>query len=253
MTRKTLVLSFGSLAMLTTASLFVWAAEVKPQEAAKAKPSTAQPVSSQRAFLSQYCFGCHNQRLKSGGLALDALDTAHIGDNPVPWEGVVTKLRAGLMPPAGLPRPEEAKYDEFRIWVQNELDRAAATHPDPGRTEVFHRLNRAEYQNAVRDLLGVNIDASEMLPADDSSNGFDNMAAALRMSQSLMERYLSVAKTVSRMAVGAAPPAVDSKAFRLAPDLQQSARIEGFHLEHAGERWTGTCSQGMLTTRSRWK
>jgi mono/diheme cytochrome c family protein len=227
MTRKILALGFGSLAMITAASFYVLAGQAAPQEATSTHPPVAaSAVSPQRVFLNQYCSGCHNQRLKSGGLALDSLDTAHVGANPVEWEKVVTKLRAGLMPPAGLPRPAEPKYDEFRMWVQTELDKAAATHPDPGRTEVFHRLNRAEYQNAVRDVLGVEIDAADVLPADDSSNGFDNMAGALRMSQSLTERYLSVAKTVSRMAVGDAPPALDSREFRLAPDLQQSNRIE---------------------------
>jgi mono/diheme cytochrome c family protein len=228
MTRNNFALSFGSLVVITAASFYVRAAQSAPpqQEAAKPKSAATEPVSPQRAFLNQYCAGCHNQRLKSGGLALDALDLSHVGDNPVPWEAVVRKLRAGLMPPAGLPRPEEKTYDEFRMWVQSELDRSAATHPDPGRTEVFHRLNRAEYQNAVRDVLGVDINAADLLPADDSSNGFDNMAGALRMSQSLTERYISVAKAVGRMAVGNPPPAVDSKEFRLAPDLQQFNRIE---------------------------
>ncbi len=143
------------------------------------------------------------------------------------WEKVVTKLRAGLMPPAGAPRPDETAYNGLRVFVQAELDRAAAAHPDPGRTETFHRLNRDEYRNSIRDLLTLDIDAEKLLPADDSSNGFDNMAGTLRMSQSLMERYLAAAKSISRLAVGDLPPAVESKIYRVASDLQQHDRMEG--------------------------
>jgi hypothetical protein len=199
----------------------VWAGS--PQEQASSKP----PISPQRALLDRYCVGCHNQNLKSGGLTLDTLNEGNIGENPAAWEKVVTKLRAGLMPPARLPRPDEKTYDAFRIWIQDGLDRAAAAHPDPGRTEIFHRLNRTEYQNAVRDLLALNVKTADLLPADDSSNGFDNMAGTLRMSQSLMERYLSAAKTISRMAIGSALPAVDSKSYRVQPDLQQHDRVDG--------------------------
>jgi hypothetical protein len=145
----------------------------------------------------------------------------------VAWEKVVTKLRAGLMPPAGAPRPDETAYNGFRVFVQTELDKAAAAHPDPGRTETFHRLNRDEYRNSIRDLLTLDIDTEKLLPADDSSNGFDNMAGTLRMSQSLMERYLSAAKSISRLAVGDLPPAVESKIYRVASDLQQHDRMEG--------------------------
>jgi hypothetical protein len=187
---------------------------------------TAQP-DPQKGFVRQYCSGCHNERLKNGGLSFDSLDPANTGAQPEIWEKVVTKMRAGLMPPAGIPRPPEPVYDGFRTYVQTELDKAAAAHPDPGRTEIFHRLNRTEYQNAVRDLLAVNLDVGSMLPADDSSNGFDNMAGTLRLSLSLMERYLSAAKAISRLAVGAPPPAVDSRAYRIPPDTRQDLRGEG--------------------------
>jgi hypothetical protein len=187
----------------------------------------AADTATQRALIGQYCNVCHNPRLKSGGLSFDSLDLGNVSANPVEWEKVVTKLRAGMMPPAGARRPDEATYDGFRMFVQTELDKAAAARPDPGRTEIFHRLNRGEYQNAIRDLLALDIDADKLLPADDSSNGFDNMAGTLRMSQSLMERYLSAAKTISRMAVGDAPPAVESKIYRVSADLQQYDRMEG--------------------------
>ncbi len=189
--------------------------------------ATAKSPAAPRALINQYCSGCHNPRLKSGGLSFDSLDPANIAANPATWEKVVTKLRAGLMPPAGAPRPDEANYDALRVFVQTELDKNAAAHPDPGRTEIFHRLNRGEYQNAIRDLLALNIDADKLLPADDSSNGFDNMAGTLRMSQSLMERYLSAARSISRIAVGDTPPAVESRIYRVSSDLQQHDRIEG--------------------------
>ena len=189
-------------------------------------PKTAT-LASQRAVLDRYCVTCHNPRLKRGGLSFDTLDLGKIGGNPAVWERVVTKLRAGMMPPAGAPRPDEAAHDGFRLFVQTELDKAAAAHPDPGRTEVFHRLNRAEYQNAIRDLLDLSIDAEAFLPADDSSSGFDNMAGSLRVSQSLMERYLAAATTIGRMAVGSLPPALEFGLYRVPSDSQQHHHIEG--------------------------
>jgi len=188
---------------------------------------TRADVSPQRALLNRYCTACHNERLKTAGLALDSLDVHDVSQDAEAWEQVARKLRAGVMPPSGRPRPDEATYDQFVAWLETELDRAAAVRPNPGRTQTFHRLNRAEYQNAVRDLLALEIDVTSFLPADDSSYGFDNIAGVLKISQSLMERYLSTAKTISRMAVGAPPPAADSDTYRVAQDLQQHDRVEG--------------------------
>ena len=115
-----------------------------------------------KAFLTTYCVTCHNQRLKTGGLALDTLDLADVGKHAAEWEKVVVKLRAGLMPPAGMPRPQQAVIDGFTASLEAALDRAAAANPNPGRTEPFHRLNRAEYQNAIRDLLGLEVDATHV-------------------------------------------------------------------------------------------
>jgi len=211
---------FSSFALLLSAAFL----RAGGQSGNSSAPASSTP---QQALLKSYCFGCHNEKVKSGGLALDKLNVSKVGDNPDEWEKVVTKLRAGLMPPARLPRPDQKSYEAFRGWLQDELDRAAASHPDPGRTEIFHRLNRTEYQNAIRDLLALEVKAADLLPADDASNGFDNMAGTLRMSQTLMERYLSAAKTISRMAVGSPLPAVDSKMYRLPPDMQQHDRVEG--------------------------
>ncbi len=212
MARRLLAIA-GCFACISAGSICLEAADTAPQP--------------QRALINQYCAGCHNPRLKSGGLSFDSLDLGDVRANPAVWEKVVTKLRAGIMPPAGAPRPDEGAYDGLRLFIQTGLDKAAAAQPDPGRTEIFHRLNRGEYQNSIRDLLALNLDADKLLPADDSSNGFDNMAGTLRMSQSLMERYLSAAKTISRIAVGDMPPAVESKIYRVSADLQQHDRMEG--------------------------
>ena len=167
-------------------------------------PARQQAVSratSPRALLDRYCVTCHNERLRTGGLALDALDVSRVGDAPAIWEQVVLKLRGGMMPPAGRPRPDRQTYDGFRAWLEAELDRAAASRTEPGRVPT-HRLNRAEYANAVRDLLALEIDAASLLPADDTGHGFDNLAGTLALSPVLMERYLSAARRISRLAVG---------------------------------------------------
>jgi hypothetical protein len=130
------------------------------------------------------------------------------------------------MPPAGRPRPDEAAYQAFLATLQTQLDQAAAEHPNPGRTEIVHRLNRLEYANAVRDLLALEINAADLLPADDSSYGFDNIAGVLKMSPALMERYLAAAKVVSRAAIGSLPPALATSIYRVPPELQQHDRHE---------------------------
>src|SRR5258708_5356497 len=160
----------------------------------------------QKAVITRYCVGCHNERTKSGNLRLDVLDVAEVAKNFETWEKVARKVGAGMMPPSGMPRPDEATERQFLSWLTGELDHAFDASPDPGRTETFHRLNRTEYHNAIRDLLALEIEVTDYLPADDSSYGFDNIAGVLRLSQSLMERYLSAGRTIARMAVGAAPP-----------------------------------------------
>jgi hypothetical protein len=187
----------------------------------------ASAADSRQALLKRYCITCHNERLKTGNLALDALDLDDIGANAPVWEKVVRKLRAGVMPPAGRPRPDETTHDAFVAWLEAELDRTAAAHPNPGRTETFHRLNRSEYQNAIRDLLAIDVNIADLLPADDSSYGFDNIAGVLRISPALMERYLSAAKTISRLAVGAPLPAVDHEVYSVVADAQQHDHVEG--------------------------
>ncbi|MCH7804816.1 MAG: DUF1592 domain-containing protein [Acidobacteria bacterium] len=156
---------------------------------------------SYRAVLDQYCVTCHNEKARTAELLLDTANVENVGEGPELWEKVVKKLRTGAMPPAGLPRPDQAIYDSFATYLETELDRAAAANPNPGRP-VMHRLNRVEYTNAVRDLLAVDIDGETLLPADDSRYGFDNIGDVLTVSPVLLERYLSAARKISRLAVG---------------------------------------------------
>ena len=146
---------------------------------------------------------------------------------PEIWEKVVRKLRAGAMPPALRPRPDDVTYETFTAWLETELDRAAAAHPDPGRTDTFHRLNRSEYHNVIRDLLALEVDVAALLPADDGSYGFDNIAGVLGISPTLLERYLSAAKKISRVAVGRPALSPTADTFRLATDLTQDTRVDG--------------------------
>ena len=172
------------------------AAAVSPQaQTSSSTPGT--PVSPgaapHRAVLDRYCVSCHNERLRTGGLALDTANIGQVAEGAEVWEKVVTKLRTRGMPPVGRPRPDAEVYDTFASWLETQLDNAYAARPDPGRTETFHRLNRAEYQNAVRDLLALDVDVSGLLPADDiDEHGFDNMGDVLTLSPALMERYVSV-------------------------------------------------------------
>ncbi len=189
------------------------AGEVEPAasgsaQAAGSRESAGEPAAggSVRAVLDRYCVACHNQRLQTAGLALDAMDPARVGDDAAAWEQVVRKLRTGAMPPAGRPRPEAEAYGAVASALETALDRAAAADPEPGRTTV-HRLNRREYANAVRDLLALDIDTTALLPADNADLGFDNMADILSVSPALLDRYIFAARRISRLAVG--DPAIE--------------------------------------------
>ena len=176
-----------------------------------------------RKVVDQYCATCHNAKLKTANLLLDEMDFAKFGDHPDVGEKIVRKLRAGLMPPTGLPRPDQAGMESLITWMENELDRKAETHlPPPG----LHRLNRTEYTNAIRDLLALEVDATKFLPTDDSTRGFDNQAAALTMSPALMEAYLSAAGKISRLAIGdfMAPT---QWVWDVAADTAQNHHIDG--------------------------
>jgi cytochrome c5 len=183
--------------------------------------------SPERALLDRYCVGCHNQRTKTANLTLDMMNPAGVAEHAEAWEKVVRKLRGGLMPPTGLPRPDEATRDNFVAHLENALDGSAAANPNPGRTETFHRLNRAEYHNAVRDILALDIDVASLLPGDSASYGFDNIAGVLKVSESLMERYLSAARKISRAAIGSEPPGAGAQTYAVSPGLLQDDRVDG--------------------------
>src|SRR5689334_4617998 len=163
---------------------------------------TESDASKYRAVVTRYCIGCHNEKLKTAGLMLDKMNFANISEGGEVWEKVIRKLRAEAMPPAGMPRPDKSTYQDFASYLESELDRASAAKPNPGRPSAVHRLNRAEYANAIRDLFGLEIDATSLLPADDSNYGFDNIADALSVSPMLLERYISAAGKIVREAVG---------------------------------------------------
>jgi hypothetical protein len=196
---------------------------------ARAAAPDAVPA-AHRELMGRYCLGCHSEPQRARGVvptAFDTLDLAAVAGHAREWESVVRKMRAGLMPPAGMPRPDAASQEAFLGWLEGTLDAAARARPNPGRTEPFHRLNRAEYGNAVRDLLGVTVDVKALLPADDASYGFDNIAGVLKLSPTLVERYLSAAQRISRVAVGTAPPFPAVDYFRVADDLSQEGQLPG--------------------------
>jgi Protein of unknown function (DUF1592)/Protein of unknown function (DUF1588)/Protein of unknown function (DUF1585)/Protein of unknown function (DUF1587)/Protein of unknown function (DUF1595)/Planctomycete cytochrome C len=173
------------------------------------RPLGAQSQPSYQTVLDTYCVTCHNQKLRTAGLALDTVDLTQPAANPELWERVIAKLRAGSMPPAGRPRPDASTYHGFATFLETEIDRAWASHPSGGRISPVHRLNRAEYNNAIRDLFafdGASLDVKPLLPGDETADGsFDNFADALSISPAHLERYLSVARDVTRLATGLAP------------------------------------------------
>jgi len=158
--------------------------------AQETQQSTLAPDPAVRGeLITRYCVACHNERRRTGGLALDSLDIAHLGENAATWEKVVRKLRTSSMPPAGARRPAAAEYETLITSLETDLDRAWMTKPKYGRVGL-HRLNRTEYVNAIRDLLAVDIDGASFLPPDQPSYGFDNIAGALTISSLLLDRYL---------------------------------------------------------------
>ncbi len=195
---------------------------------------------AESALINQYCTGCHNQTAHAGGLALDGLDPADVGAHADTWEKVVRKVRAGMMPPSGMPRPARETLDDFAAALEARLDQHAAAHPEPGSV-ALHRLNRAEYANAIRDLLALEVDVSTMLPADDASDGFDNIAVALKVSPALMESYVSAAANISRLAVGDQGTGSSTELYRVPRGLSPDQHVEGLPLGTRG---------GMLVTHN---
>ena len=197
------------------------------------RSARSQTQSPEQALLNRYCITCHNEKANTAGLMLNKLDFTNPGKDAESWEKAVRKIRSGMMPPSGAPRPDRAALDAFADKLEAELDRAAAASPNPGFTGL-HRLNRTEYANAIRDLLALEIDAATLLPADDSSEGFDNIADALGVSPALAERYAAAATKVSRMAVGNILTNAFTTTYRVPGDLAQTAHIDGLPLGTRG-------------------
>jgi Protein of unknown function (DUF1592)/Protein of unknown function (DUF1588)/Protein of unknown function (DUF1585)/Protein of unknown function (DUF1587)/Protein of unknown function (DUF1595)/Planctomycete cytochrome C len=189
-----------------------------------AVPTTA-PTLNQRALLDKYCVTCHSDRLKTANLSLQGLDLTKVADHAEVWEKVIRKLRAGVMPPPTLPRPALPEYDGLRDWLEAEIDRVSTTKPNPGSV-VLHRLNRTEYANVIRDLLDLRIDATTLLPPDDSANGFDNIAGSLTLSPTLLESYTTAAARVARTAVGYWKSPTEAT-YLASSDASQNHRLDG--------------------------
>jgi mono/diheme cytochrome c family protein len=188
-------------------------------------PAAPAPAAAPAAVFSKYCAGCHNSKVKTAGLALDALDANDVGAHAALWEKIATKLRTQEMPPPGRPRPDHDTYAAIVNQLEASLDAAAAANPNPGRVAV-HRLNRSEYTAAIRDLFGLEIDGKALLSADDADQeGFDNVASVLSVSPALLENYLSAARTISRLAVGdtTLKPVVDT--FKISKALVQDEQM----------------------------
>jgi hypothetical protein len=221
----------AALALGLTVAATISVAAVPRQAPASVAPARASSAADVRATLDRYCVTCHNPRVKSGELALDSLDVSNVGAHAATWEKVVRKVRTGSMPPAGMPRPDQATAAALVSHLTSSLDRAAV--PNPGRA-LLRRLNRAEYANVVRDLLAIDVDVRSLLPADDSAFGFDNNADLLVVSPSLLDRYLSAADRVSALAVGDMTTAPGSDAFYTRGDQSQSQQLDGLPLGTVG-------------------
>ena len=193
----------------------------------QAEPATTEVSAEQAQMMTKrYCVACHNDRLLTGGVSFEGVDLTNVGPHAEVLEKAVKKLRAGAMPPRRRPRPDPEEYEHFTAYLETALDRAASANPDPGRTESFRRLNRTEYQNAVRDLLALDMDITALLPRDDSAFGFDNVNSGT-LNPTLMERYLSAAQKISRLAVGSRLPAPGSRVVVVPPDRTQETHVDG--------------------------
>jgi mono/diheme cytochrome c family protein len=214
-------LSVGGWLAVALSGMQTSAQQVQPAQAAV--PSTT-PAASQ-VVLDKYCITCHNQRRRTAGLALDTLDVTHPGANAEVWENVIAKLRAGSMPPPGMPRPDAATYRAVASSLEHDIDLAWAATPNPGRINAVHRLNRTEYNNAIRDLLAIDLDVRPLLPGDETADGsFDNFADALSIATAHLERYMSIARQVTRLATGLPPARPTLETFEIPLHVIQDDR-----------------------------
>ncbi len=214
-------------------SLRVWptalAASLIASSAAAGQPASVD----YNAVVTKYCVSCHNERLKTAGLMLDKANIADPSASADVWEKAIRKMRVGMMPPQNAPHPDPQTQASLITYLTTSLDRAGAAHPNPGRPLV-HRLNRAEYANAIRDLLALDVDTSSLLPPDDAAYGFDNIADALGISPVLLERYLTAAGKISSLAVGDPTIGAAGETFRIRQDASQDIHIEGLPIGTVG-------------------
>ncbi len=195
------------------------------QAPASQSPPPTSSAPAIKDVVDTYCLTCHNQRLRTAGLSLEGVDTAHPATDPELWERVIAKLRAGAMPPPGVPRPDAKTYETSVSWLEREIDRAWVARPSPGRSSAVQRLNRTEYNNAIRDLLALDVDVRSLLPGDDTADGsFDNVADVLSISTAHLERYLSVARQVTRLATGLPPTHPPVETFEIPLHVVQDDR-----------------------------
>ncbi len=189
-----------------------------------AKSLAQGSVEDYQQTLDRYCITCHNETLKTANLMLDQVDISNVGQHPQIFERVITKLTLKQMPPVGMPRPDDSFYESFPAYLSDSLDELAKSNPNPGNSVAAHRLNRTEYTNAIRDLLGIEIDGGSLLPPD-NSGGFDNLGDLLSVSEVLMESYMSASRKISRMAVGDPTIQADTLEYRINPKLLQNDRM----------------------------
>src|SRR5262245_24954008 len=221
--------------LVSASGIFICALKAQGAAAAPRSSSSggqAPPVitaAREQQLFQQFCYACHSERAKAAGidsaskLTLDTLDTANVHRDAKTWELVARKLRAGMMPPVDMRRPDPATFDAMITWLEDALDRGAAPYtPPPG----LHRLNRTEYANSISDLLDLPIDPAKYLPSDDSTSGFDNIAGALGISSTLLDAYVTAAQKISRMALGE-PEAPTLVVYRTRADASQDYHVPG--------------------------
>ena len=216
--------ALASTSIALAGAVFLSAATLPAQISPSVAPNASAAATAHRATLDKYCITCHSGATPMAGLRVDTLDPANLETNGATWEKLARKLRNREMPPAGMPRPDAATYDAIVRYIETGRDRLAEVKPNPGRRTV-HRLNRTEYGNAVRDLLALEIDVAELLPADDIGYGFDNIADVLQVSPVLLERYLSAARKISRTAVGDTTIPVAYQTYTVPHGLIQADRL----------------------------
>ena len=226
--------SFGGFGMLLAVAVLIWPPDTCAQALQSLSSTGGSPsASSYGRLIDRYCVTCHGEELETAGLRLDMFDVANVSEDTEVWEKVVHKLRTGTMPPPDRPQLSVGARTALLSWLVTSLDEAAVANPNPGRTETLRRLNRTEYQNAIRDLLSLDIDATSLLPHDESGHGFDNVTVG-DLSPTLLDRYISAAQKISRLAVGSTQMSPQSAVIRVKPDITQEEHVPGLPIGTRG-------------------